>query len=379
MTPEGFSREQVERARRYHRPLYLAFAAEALLGFALLAALPLTGLGDALYRPLEPWPWWARTPVFAALAVAVPALARLPLAFWRGHLRERRFGFSTQSAAAWLADRAKALAVSAVLASGAVLGLVALARALPELWPLAAAPAAALLVLALGFAAPVLLEPLFDRFAPLPDEGLAAELRALAQRAGVPVRDVLVAEASRRTRKENAYVSGLGRTRRVVLFDTLLRGNDPRAVRLVVAHELGHRRDGHVAKSTALGTAGAALAVLGLWALLRLEPLRDAIGASGAGDPRVAPFVLLLGGVLQLLALPAVSALSRRWERAADRFALELTRDPAAFEAAMRRLAESNLSDLDPPRALYLLLFTHPTPRERIAVARRFASAATVA
>src|ERR687883_324881 len=107
MPPEGFSREQVERARRYHRPLYLTFAVEALVGSGLLAALAFGGLGDALYRPLEPWPWWARALAFAALAVAVPALARLPLAFWRGFLREHRFGFSTQSVSSWLADRVK--------------------------------------------------------------------------------------------------------------------------------------------------------------------------------------------------------------------------------------------------------------------------------
>lgn len=367
MQPEGFSREEVERARRYNRPLYAAFGVEALIGFGLLAAVAFTGLGDALYRPLESWPWWARTLAFTALAVAVPALARLPLAFWRGHLRERRYGFSTQGARGWLGDRAKGLGVSLALTCAALLGLVALARALPGWWPLAAAPGAALLVLVLGFAAPVVLEPLFDRFAPLPDGDLAAELRALAERAGVPVRDVLVAEASRRTRKENAYVSGLGRTRRVVLFDTLLRGSERRAVRLVVAHELGHRRGGHVVKSTLLAMAAAAAAVLVVWT-----------SVPHPGDPRNAPLVLLVAGLLQLAALPLASAVSRRWERAADRFALELTHDPEAFEAALRRLASSNLADLDPPRALYLVLFTHPTPPERIALARRFAAAATV-
>src|SRR5919199_2794178 len=266
MQPEGFSREQVDRARRYNRPLYAAFAAEALIGFGLFAALAFTGLGDALYRPLEAWPWWARTLAFTALAVAVPSVARLPLAFWRGHLRERRYGFSTQGARGWVGDRAKGLGVSLALTCAALLGLVALARALPGSWPLTAAPGAALLVLALGFAAPVVLEPLFDRFAPLPDGELAAELRALAERAGVPVRDVLVAEASRRTRKENAYVSGLGRTRRVVLFDTLLHGHERRGIRLVVAHELGHRRDRHVVKATVLAMAAAAAGVLVVWA-----------------------------------------------------------------------------------------------------------------
>src|SRR5204862_2530403 len=133
----------------------------------------------------------------------------------------------------------------------------ALARAFPQAWPLVAAPGAAVIVLVLGLLAPVVLEPVFNRFAPLDDEALSADLRALADRAGVPIRDVLVADASRRTSKENAYVSGLGRTRRVVLYDTLLGRADPPQLRLVVAHELGHRRARHVAKGTLLAMAGA--------------------------------------------------------------------------------------------------------------------------
>jgi len=358
---EGFTDAQVKRARRYHRPLYVALLADAALGVGLLAALAFTPFGDGLYEPLEPWPWWAGTLAFAALVAAVVSVAALPLAFWR-YLYERRWGFSTQGLRGWLADRVKALAVAVVLTSVAVLALVALARALPRAWPLVAAPAAAVLVLALGTLAPVLLEPLFNRFAPLGDAALAAELRALAERAEVPVRDVLVADASRRTRKENAYVSGLGRTRRVVLYDTLLARADPSQIRLVVAHELGHRRARHVAKATALAMGGAAVAIVLYWAIV-----------DDAGDARSTPFLLLVLAVLELAALPVVSAVSRRWEREADRFSLDLTRDAQAFERAHRELAASNLADLDPPRALYLLLFSHPTPPERLAAAERWA------
>ena len=372
---EEFPAEQVERARRYHRPLYLALLADAALGLALLAALAFSRLGSWLYRPLEPWPWWARTLAYAALVVAVPAVVALPLSFWRGYVYERRWGFSTQGVRGWLADRAKALAVAVVLTSVTVLALVALARALPRAWPLVAAPAAAALVLVLGSLAPVVLEPLFNRFAPLADPELAGELRALAERAEVPVRDVLVADASRRTRKENAYVSGLGRTRRVVLYDTLLARADPAQIRLVVAHELGHRRARHVAKATVLAMAGAALAVAVWWAVLRSGAVRAATGIAGAGDPRSTPFLLLVLGALELAALPVLSAISRRWEREADRFSLELTRDRDAFQRAHRELATSNLADLDPPRALYLFLFSHPTPPERLAAAERWAAA----
>ena len=372
-----FAPDEVERARRYHRPLYIVLLVDTTLGLVALSLLVFTRVGSWLYDVVEELPWWGRGLLFPMLVLVVLTLLRLPLSFWRGHVRERRWGFSTQTAGGWLLDRAKGFAIAAVLSAVAVLAFVALARALPGAWPAAAAPGAALFVLALGFAGPIVLEPLFNRFSPLGDPALAGELRALAERAGVPVRDVLVADASRRTRRENAYVSGLGGTRRIVLFDNLLDASEPRQIRLVVAHELGHRRARHVERGTLLGMAGAAAVVLVLWGLLSWPALLEAIGASGPGDPRVAPFLFLVVGVFELIALPLGAALSRRWEREADRSSLELTRDPEAFELALRRLARTNLADLEPPRTVYALLFSHPTPPERIAAARAWAREAT--
>jgi STE24 endopeptidase len=372
-----FTPEELERARRYHRPLYIALLVDTTLALVALSLLVFTRLGSWLYALVEELPWWGRAPVFPILVLGVLTLLRLPLSFWRGHVRERGWGFSTQTARGWLLDRAKGFAVAAVLTAVVVLAFVALARALPAVWPAAAAPGAALLVLALGFAGPIVLEPLFNRFRPLDDPALAGELRALGERAGVPVRDVLVADASRRTRRENAYVSGLGATRRVVLFDNLLEASEPRQIRLVVAHELGHRRGRHVERGTLLAMAGAATAVLVLWGLVSWPTLLEAIGAFGPGDPRVAPFLLLVVSLFELLGLPLEAALSRRWEREADRSSLELTRDPEAFESAHRRLALANLADLEPPPAVYALLFSHPTPPERIAAARAWGREAT--
>ena len=368
-----FTPEERERARRYHGPLYIALLVDTALALVALSLLVFTRLGTWLYTLVEELPWWGRALVFPILVLGVLTLLRLPLSFWRGHIRERRWDFSTQTARGWLLDRAKGFAVTAVLTALAVLAFVALARGLPAVWPAVAAPGAALLVLALGFVAPIVLEPLFNRFRPLDDPALAGELRALGESAGVPVRDVLVADASRRTRRENAYVSGLGATRRVVLFDNLLEASEPRQIRLVVAHELGHRRARHVERGTLLAMAGAAAVVLVLWGLLSWPALLEAIGASGPGDPRVAPFLFLVVGVFELIGLPLGAALSRRWEREADRSSLELTRDPQAFESAHRRLARANLADLEPPRAFYALLFSHPTPPERIAAARAWA------
>jgi STE24 endopeptidase len=372
-----FAPNEVERARRYHRPLYIVLLVDTTLGLVALSLLVFTRVGSWLYDVVDELPWWGRALLFPMLVLGVLTLLRLPLSFWRGHVRERRWGFSTQTAGGWLLDRAKGFAIAAVLSAVAMLAFVALARALPGAWPAAAAPGAALFVLALGFAGPIVLEPLFNRFSPLGDPALAGELRALAERAGVPVRDVLVADASRRTRRENAYVSGLGGTRRIVLFDNLLDASEPRQIRLVVAHELGHRRARHVERGTLLGMAGAAAVVLVLWGLLSWPALLEAIGASGPGDPRVAPFLFLVVSVFELIALPLGAALSRRWEREADRSSLELTRDPEAFELALRRLARTNLADLEPPRTVYALLFSHPTPPERIAAARAWAREAT--
>jgi STE24 endopeptidase len=372
-----FGEEQVARAWRYHKPLYAAAVAQLALAFLLLALIVFGPLGAWLFEPLERWPWWAQVVGLTALLDALTLLVGLPISFWTGFVHERSWGFSTQDLRSYAADRAKGFVLGLVLSGAALVGLVGSARLLPRGWPLAAAAAGAALVLALGFLAPLLFEPLFNRFAPLDDTGLAAELYALADRAEAPISEVLVADASRRTRKANAYVSGLGRTRRLVLYDTLLAQAGPPEIGLVLAHELGHRRAHHLIKATLLGMAGIAGFVVLLWALLRWPELRTAIGApGGAGDPRVVPFVLLLALTVQIPAGPLGAALSRRWERDADRFSLELTHDLAAFEATHRSLATANLSDLDPPRAVYLAFFSHPTPVERIEAARRLASPA---
>jgi STE24 endopeptidase len=357
---DEFSPDERARARAYHRPLYLALLLDAALGTGLLAALAWSPLGRWLFSPLGALPPQAAAAAYAALVTAFSSLVHTPLAFWRGWRREQRWGFSTQSAGGWLADRGKGLGVALVLGAAAWTAAVALARALPGWWALPAGAALALAVLLLSFVAPVVLEPIFNRFRPLEDEALAGDLRLLSQRAGVPVRNVLVADASRRTTKVNAYVSGIGRTRRVVLFDTLLRAADPAAVQVVVAHELGHRRDRHVAKLTVLAMTGAVLAVAVLWAVL----------GTRIAEPRTLPEVLLLLFALELLALPPGAWLSRRFERAADRCSLDLTREPSAFARAHVELARRNLSDLEPPRLVYLLLFSHPTPPERLALGR---------
>jgi STE24 endopeptidase len=367
-----FTPEQIERARRYHRPLYWSMLVDTALGAAVLAAFAFSPFSSWTARVVR-GPWSVRTLQWVAIVQGAAFAVRLPLSYWGGFVREHAWGFSTQSSRGWLGDRLKALAVVLVLTGVMLVGLVGIARALPRTWPFAVAPAGAALVVVLSFVAPVMLEPLFNRFRPLDDAALAAALRELSVRAGVPVREILVADASRRSRKENAYVSGLGRTRRVVVFDTLLRRADARELQVVTAHELGHRRLRHVAAGTVLGVAGIVSGVAALWAILRAPAILHAAHVGGPGDPRAVPLLLLLLTGMELVGLPVETALSRRWERAADVFSLDLTGDLEGFAVAHRELAVSNLIDLDPPWPLYRMLFTHPTPPERIALARRWA------
>ncbi len=265
-----FAPEQVERARRYHRPAYLVAVLGIALNLIVLGSLSFSAIGDDLYGLFDAWPWWVSAPLFTGFVVVVNSLVHAPLAFWRGYVHEHRWGFSTQTLRGWAVDRLKGLGIAVVLTALPLTALIATVRLFPSWWPLIAAAGAALLVVVVGFIAPVVLEPAFNRFEPLSDEQLAAELRELAARAGVPVRDVLVADASRRTRKHNAYVSGLGKTRRVVLWDTLLTRGEPGEIRLVVAHELGHRRYKHVARWTVISMASVAAFVVLLWLLAPL-------------------------------------------------------------------------------------------------------------
>jgi STE24 endopeptidase len=358
-----FSHEDIERASRYHRPRYVASFVELVLSVAVLAALQWGWLGP--WRLVDGLGWAGAAAAYAALVTAIGELVRAPLSFWRGQLQERRWGFSTQSTAGWLVDQVKGGAVGLLLAAAFWTALVGLARSLPSAWPAVGAAAFALAVAFLTFVAPVVLEPIFNRFRPLADEQLAARLRALADRAGVPVRDVLVADASRRTTKVNAYVSGLGKTRRVVLYDTLLEAAGEGELEVVVAHELGHRRERHILTLTLGGMAGAALWVVLLWALL----------GSRVADPRELPLVLLVSVGLRLVAVAPVAAIFRHWERVADRFSLDLTHDLPSFERTHLELARRNLGDLAPPRLAYLLLFSHPTAPERLALGRAWAAA----
>jgi STE24 endopeptidase len=366
-----FSAAEIDRARRYRRgQLAIGLAAGgARLGLLVWAARRARVCTDAGATGVDAHTSAARAAGGAAAAGAAltvaDSLAGLPL---RAVSRRRALavGLATDSWGDWARDSAKATAIGAgISALGSAAG-VALIRARPRDWWL---PGSGLLVgvsAAGATLAPVLLDPVFNDFEPLTGEPRNAVLK-LAEKAGVTVGSVLSIDASRRTSAANAYVSGLGRTKRVVLFDTLLDRYPPAERDLVIAHELAHVRHRDVPRLlgflalTAPPTAAFAQALAS-----RLDPRGVGAGRPGA---RSLPALTLALGAAGALTGPASLRLSRRVENRADSYALSLSPDPGAFIDFERRIALQNLADPDPPRWLQLAFGTHPTTVERIGIA----------
>jgi STE24 endopeptidase len=370
-----FTVAQVAHEDAYHGavrpPAYVSLG----LGMAVAVVLGLTPIGarivSAVAAPLGGgWGW--RVLLGTISLTAIGRLLVLPFDA-RAEAAQRRFGLSTQTWGSWGVDVAKGYGVGLALTLLMLFGVVGLARWSPQWWWSLGAAFGALLVVVVSFAYPVVVEPVFNSFTSMPAGELRTSLLSMAARDGVPARDVLVADASRRTSSLNAYVSGFGATRRIVVYDTLLKDASPDEVRLIVAHELGHAKAGDVLRGTFVGALGVAVAVCLLGLLLRWPWLLDQAGVGGPADARGVALLLALVALISFATGPAESLLSRRIEARADLHSLNLTREPAEFVAMQRRLAITNLSDLDPAPLVFGLFSTHPTAPQRIALARSWA------
>ena len=365
----------VARGKAFHAALRPGSYGALLLGALIALVLGFTPLGarivEAVGRPFG-GSWIAEAVLGGFVLVLLGELVTLPLAAWRETIL-RQYGLSTQTWGSWLVDLLKGYGVGAVIGAIALLGFFGIARLAPQWWWAWVAAGAAGLVVVLSFVFPVLIEPIFNKFEPMPEGPLRQNLLALAERDGVPVRDVLVADASRRTTALNAYVSGLGPTRRIVVYDTLLREAPAAEVEAVVAHELGHAKERDVVTGTLIGAVGVAAAVCAVYLIGSWTGLLRRAGVEAISEPRAVALMLALATLAGIVSAPVQSFISRRIEARADAHALALTDDPAAVELMERRLATTNLSDVDPPRLEYLMFASHPSVVERIAAARAYA------
>jgi STE24 endopeptidase len=355
------------RAARYHRIQLTLGAVGFAVGVAYLAAVLVSGAGTSLAHRLSGLPWWGQVAGVAAALALAHRLLLAPLTWVRGWWLPRRYGVLHQPIGAWLRDRAKAASLGAVLGLGAITVIYALLRWVPSWWWLVASLMFLAMYVVIAIVVPIWIVPMFYRMTPLADEALRARLLDLAARTGVPAIGVWVVDESRKSRSANAAVVGLGRTRRIVLFDTIL-DFPPRELDSVLAHELGHHARHDIWRGLAVQVV---VTVVG-FAVADVVLSRGVawLGLSGIADPAGVPWLALVLGVVGLAALPLTNAYSRMIERAADDFSVGATRDVDGFVAAMERLAVRNLAKRRPHRLVELLLYSHPSIERRIARAR---------
>ena len=353
-----FDAEEIARARRYARGQLALGAAGAATETLVLACLVARDRRDA-----------ARVDGLGRIggrgAALAAGLTAAPLPF--GALMRKRAldaGLATQSWGGWAGDVARSTALAAGFSAAGAVVVAALMRRFGEHWWLPAAAGSVVVAVFVTIAGPVLLEPIFNDFVPLPDGELRREVLALAERAGVDVGEVFEVDASRRTTAANAYVNGLGSTRRVVLYDTLLSAFSPAEARTVVAHELAHVHYRDVPRLLVY------LAIVAPGATARVAERLEGSHAPGL------PALALAGGLVSGLVGVVSRQLSRAVERRADSYSLALTEEPDAFASFERRVTRQNLADPDPPGWLWRLLGTHPPIVERLGIAAAYAAGA---
>jgi STE24 endopeptidase len=344
--------------RRYGAERRALVLADVVRGVASLATVAFV-IADPLDRALRPLPRPLRAPAFALTVLVIDTVRDAGAGYIEGHVLERAYGTSEQSARGWLADQAKGVAVGAVVTALLVELADAVVVRAPRRWPLIAIAATPPLLAFATVIAPTFVMPLFNEYRPVTGE-LEARIRALAARYGVGDAAILRFDMSRQTKKANAFVTGVLGTERIALGDTLVESFADDETIFVVAHELGHyvRRDPWLA--IAAGTAGIAATLLTANAALRRTTGR------GLTSPAQGARLTFYATLAQLALMPLVNALSRTMESRADRFALAATNDREAGIRAFRRLGEQNLAELDPPRWSELLFASHPSLASRI-------------
>jgi Zn-dependent protease with chaperone function len=362
-----FSPAELGRAEDYRSGQRWLLVASLVVEGAVLVAIAL-GRPAPVRRALDRL---GRRPVLgAAVAGAgvslLTTLATLPVSII-SHERSVDVGLSTQSLGSWFWDVARSAGITALLTEGGAALLMALVRRFPRGWPIPAAVAVSGLAVVFVWIAPVVLAPIFSKFEPLPESSKArADVLELGREAGVDIGQVYRIDASRRSTALNAYVDGIGSTKRVVLYDNLLQRAARPQLRSIVAHELGHVAHDDVPRGilyvvlvTPLGLVFAREVAL---AIARRS------GADPASPAAIPAYLLALALTGFILNVPG-NQLSREVEASADEFALELTHDPDALIKVQRQLARTNLSDPDPPGVYSWLFGTHPSTVDRIGAA----------
>lgn len=355
-----FDHDFLIRASQYQRLGLKIFLIRQLLTWGLLAGAVFFAWNHfaAFHRP----PLWLAA-IYITLFFFILCLVTFPLDYFRGFVLEHRFGFSTQTFNSWLLDYAKSRFIALLITVSGLTGLYSLLIYFPGRWWWLAGTFFTLFLFLGSYLFPLIIDPLFYSFKPLEDEKMRDAIIEMAQKAEIEVGDVLVADASRRTRKANAYFSGLGKTKRIVVYDTLLTGYSREEALAVIAHEIGHWRHAHIVKGNLMVAAGAFLAFFLLHLIFQeMRLVRDIRGIALA---------LIFFSLFSFATLPLQNTVSRAFERQADLEAVALTGKPLIYVSLKQKLARANLSDVEPHPFIKVILYTHPPVIERIEMALR--------
>ncbi len=313
---------------------------------------------------------WVQTAVYFLVFGAVYAAVTFTLDMYQGYSLEKKFSLSTQTFGGWLLDYSKKLLVGGTIFFILIEALYLFLRNFAATWWIWTAIFWIIFTIVLSRVAPVVILPLFFKVKPLSDDDLRTRLMSLAEKCGSKVNGVFEIDLSKKTVKANAALAGLGKTRRVLLGDTMLKEYTHDEIEAVLAHELGHHKKGHIMK---LLVFGAAANFIGFYiASLVFNALSWRLNLRGVSDLAGFPFLLLIFFFFALVMMPVQNGLSRKFEREADRFALEITGNPGAFISMMGKLGDQNLADREPNRFIEIFLYDHPPIGKRLKAAEEY-------
>lgn len=361
-----------EQARKYNELCRCLLLLELGIGIALPLALLFTGASAELANFLAfPLPWSAA--LYLLILAASYGIILAPLSYYQDFVLPRRYSLSTQNFSGWLKDKAKAVALELLLGLCIVVVIYWLIETFPALWWLAAGLIMILLSLLLNWLTPTLFIPLFFKLKPLENVELKDRLTNLARRAKVNIGDVFSLDLSSKGTMANAMLAGWGKSRRVIISDTLLEGYSEDEIEVSFAHELGHYLHHDIPELMAIQAATFLLAFyladLALRAGVALFSFQD------ISDIAALPWLILILAVFMMVLQPLLNWYKRRTELAADRTALELSDNPQAFVSLMTRLTDQNLQEAEPGRWAKILFYDHPLYRERVELAHNYEAA----
>lgn len=301
---------------------------------------------------------------FIVLFYILIQLILLPLAYYRGYIIEHRFGLSNQTLAMWFSDYLKENGISILISSLGMTGIYALMVYIPKYWWIISSAVLAIFIVVITYLYPILIDPLFYKFEKLKDTNFQEQIINTTGKADIEVKEVLVADASRKTNKANAYFTGIGGSKRIVVFDNLINNFSRKETLSVIAHEIGHWYNWHIFKSIIIGIISGTAGLFLINAVFTYSNM--------VGDFKSILIIILLISIISFLSLPLQNAVSRTFERQADNFAMKATENPDAQIQLMLKLAESNLSNVSPHWYIKYFLYSHPPIMERIEAAKNF-------